>query len=512
MTEVTEILYQWLKNISQRQISKSTGASRNTISKIIKKAMSLGLQLGSISDETLLSISGEISLWLLHGEVSKTGAAQQHLKEHHNQIKTWLDEPYMTIRQMRRLLLENDPDTMISETSLHRYIKKYFPRPIDTTVVLHTLPGQQAQVDFGYVGKMLDPATNKYRRTHVFVMTLSYSRYRFVHFVFKQDVATWIECHILAFNFFGGVPQTILLDNLKAGVIKPNIYDPKINYSYAECARYYDFVVDPAKVRTPTHKGKVERSIQIVRQQIIAGRNFDNVIEANKYAKHWCANIIANEITRTTGESPHDRFMRDEKEILIKLPNVPYEFAIWQESLVNRDQHITFQGSFYSMPIEYVGKCILVKATQRMIVIFSQGKQVKIHNRLERKGLWNTDPLDIPANAKYYLDNTAEVCLARAKEIGEGTYIVIETLLNRSSTSKLRKAQAILRLAEYNSANRLEQACLYALQFGDTTVESLKKIIMYNIDQLPNLQTTMMSTQELSEGAFLRDPSEFLVH
>lgn len=359
---------------------------------------------------------------------------------------------------------------------------------------------------------MFDPKTNKRRRTHAFVMTLSYSRHRFVRFVFRQDVATWIQCHVEAFKFFEGVPQTVLLDNLKAGVIKPHIYDPVINRSYAECARYYNFVVDPAKVRTPTHKGKVERSIQIVRHQIIAGREHENVHQANQYALNWCENIIGNEVTRTTGEPPKLRFERDEKSELICLPAMPYEFSIWQEAQVGRDQHITFQGSFYSLPVKYIGKMLLVKANDRMIYIYDQGEQVKVHRRLSRKGLWGTDPNDLPEGAKHYLDKTPEACLIQAKEMGEGTYSVISTLLKTPSTSRLRKAQAILRLGEHHGEERLEQVCLYSLQFGDTTVEALKKIITHDLDKLQETRMPEMSSDELSEGAFLRNPKEFLTH
>jgi hypothetical protein len=146
-----------------------------------------------------------------------------------------------------------------------------------------------------------------------------------------------------------------------------------------------------------------------------------------------------------------------------------------------------------------------------MVYILSKGTQIKAHTRLKRKGSWSTDPLDFPEAANCYLDNTAEVCLARANNIGVATSSVLTKLLTRASTSKLRKAQAILRLAEYNSAERLERACVYALQFGDTTVAALKKIIIHNIDAPSANQATVMSAQELSEGAFLRDPNEFLV-
>jgi len=512
MTEVTEVLYQWTKRVSQRQIVKLTGTSRNTARKIISRAIELGLKPDTTDDNQLLSVSAAITEWLKGNSKPAPGQAQQQLEAFHEQLKAWLDEPYMTIRQIGRLLAEQNPPAHVSETSLHRYIKKHFPKPIDSTVVLHTQPGEQAQVDFGYAGKLFDPALKKLRRTYAFVMTLSFSRHRFVRFVHKQDIATWIECHVEAFKFFGGVTQSVLLDNLKAGVLKPDIYDPLINRSYAECARYYGFIVDPAKVRTPKHKGKVERSIQIIRQQILAGREFDDLHQLNEYALHWCGHVIAHKVTRTTGETPAVRFERAEQKVLIALPEVPYELAIWQEAKVGRDQHITFQGSFYSLPIEYVGKRVSVRATKHMLTIHAQGRPIKVHQRLNKKGLWSTDFADIGERAKYYLEKTPKFCLDQAKAIGPGTHSVLSQILKHSSTTKLRKAQGILRLADQYSQGRLEEACLYALQFGDTTYDALKKIIVHDLDKTCQQTNNTMSFDELSDGAFLRNPHEFLTH
>lgn len=512
MTEITEILYQWMQNTSQRKIVKLTGTSRNTVRKIIHQAIELGLIPGKTDDEQLLAMSAVIKDWLTSATKLSSGTAQHQLEQQHEQIKQWLDEPHMTVRQIGRLLKELTPSVTTSETSLHRYLKKHFPKPIESTTVLHTLPGEQGQVDFGYAGTINDPSTGKQRRIHAFVMTLSYSRYRFVHFVYKQDIATWIDCHVRAFTFFGGVPKTILLDNLKAGVNKPDIYDPVINLSYAECARYYSFIADPAKVRTPTHKGKVERSIQIIRQQILAGRSFDNIGKLNDYAHHWCGNIIANEITRTTGETPKQRFARDEQSKLLPLPNVPYEYATWQEVKVGRDQHVTFKGSFYSMPIKYVGETVTIKATQHMLSIYYLGKQIKAHKRLLGKGKWSTDNGDISERAKHYLDNTPDVCLEKAKAIGPATHSMLGTLLSTPTTCRLRKAQAILRLADRYTQARLESVCVHALQFGNTSVDALKRIITHDLDKKSVEGQSNMSTEELSQGAFLRNPNEFIIH
>lgn len=229
----------------------------------------------------------------------------------------------MTVTQMVRLLSELGET--ISEGSLRNYVKANLKARQKTTLHIVTKPGQQGQVDFGYVGLMRDSITNKSRKTYAFIMTLSHSRLRFVRFVFRQDVSTCIDYHIRAFNFFNGMPHTILLDNLKSGVNKPDIYDPLINRAYADLERHYGFIVDPAKVRIPRHKGKVERSVTIVKQQLIAGRNYDSIDTANRAAFDWCKNEIAHRVTRTTGETPWNLFIREETFALKSLPETDFE-------------------------------------------------------------------------------------------------------------------------------------------------------------------------------------------
>src|SRR5690606_36271058 len=107
-------------------------------------------------------------------------------------------------------------------------------------------------------------------------------------FVFTQDQLTWAQIHISAFQFFGGVPARIILDNLKAGVIKPDIYDPTLNETYSELSRFYGFAIDPAKAYKPEHKGKVERSVRIVKEQLIAGKSYSDVSCANIESAKWC--------------------------------------------------------------------------------------------------------------------------------------------------------------------------------------------------------------------------------
>jgi transposase len=145
----------------------------------------------------------------------------------------------------------------VSHSSVKRFVRRHIEPPTPrVTVRLETPPGRQAQVDFGRARVVLG---SERRHLWAFVMMLSHSRHRFVRFVAHQDVDTWIDCHIRAFEFFGGVPETVLLDNLKAGVVKPDLYDPTVNRAYGELERHYGFVVDPTRVATPEHKGRPRR-------------------------------------------------------------------------------------------------------------------------------------------------------------------------------------------------------------------------------------------------------------
>lgn len=509
MIEITEILYRWRKGISTRKIAESLGTSRNTIREIVTLAEALGLEQGSANETHLLEISRLLTD--ARSQKKQRGSAQTLIAVYHDEIRQWLAQPYITVRQIQRLLAEPPHHAIASETSLHRYIKRHFDIKPKVTIHLETIPAQQGQVDFGYVGLMLDPVSHKMRKTQAFVMTLSHSRYRFVYFVFRQDTATWIDCHKRAFAFFGGVPETVLLDNLKAGVLKPDIYDPTLNPAYAACARHYGFIADPAKVRTPEHKGKVERSITIVKQQVIAGRDHQDITAANQYAQHWAKHIIANKVTRTTGETPWERFNRDERAKLIPLPATDFECPIWQQAMVGREHHVVFKGSFYSVPAKYVGEEVTVCAKLRIVEIYHHNALIKTHIRASKKGQWVTDIADIPDQQAHYLKNNPEQCKLRAQQLGGGVQQVIDHILSKNSSTNLRKAQGVLRLADKYGQAHLNAACTRALHFNNIKYGTIERILEQDLASIKLLDASVNEdVSYLSEGAFLRAPSEFL--
>jgi transposase len=512
MTEIQEVLYQYYKGISIKQITQSLGMARNTVREIIRLAQGFGLKAKQGAESELEHLAEQVRQ-ARHRPCMIEGTIQALLGTYHEQLKAWWKSPYMTATQMTRLLGETHQVT-VNDRSMRRYVARHF-KEVDApkaTVHLETPPGNQGQVDFGYAGMMKDPISQKMRRAYAFVLTLSYSRHRFVRFVFRQDVQTWIDCHIRAFHFFGGAPKTLILDNLKAGVLSPDIYDPTLNRSYAELERHYGFVADPAKVRTPQHKGKVERSVTIVRQQVLAGRTFKDSEEANAYALQWSRHEIAHRVTRTTGQTPWERFEQAEKASLVPLPLEDYEYSLWQEGKVHHDHHIVFQGSFYSVPSDYIGETVWIRATQRLVEVFLEAKRIKLHVRTYEKGQWVTDKADYPEGARIFLSKDADTCLQEAQAIGSSAHAFLSQILKRPTLVSQRKAQAILRLADAYGKQRLEAACERSLAFDNLSYRSLKRILVQALDQKSRHEEEKktLARCSLRESSYLRHPQEFV--
>ena len=190
-----------------------------------------------------------------------------------------------------------------SYSAVRRFVHCLEPqKPKEVFVRVECQPGQQAQVDFGYAGRMLDPATGKPRKSWAFVMTLSFSRYQYVEFVFGQTVATWLLCHRHAFEFFGAVPEEVVLDNLKAAIIRACFDDPLVQQSYRECAEHYGFLIAPCRPATPQHKGKVEQGgVHYVKRNFLGGRQPTSILQANQDVRQWSAERGASGATPPPG-------------------------------------------------------------------------------------------------------------------------------------------------------------------------------------------------------------------
>jgi hypothetical protein len=363
-----------------------------------------------------------------------------------------------------------------------RFVRALEPAVPEAFVRVETPPGDEAQVDFGSAGFLFDPQVRKVRKAWAFVMTLSFSRHQYVEFVFDQEVATWLRCHRNAFEFFGGVPRRIVLDNLKAAIVKAALHDPVVQRAYRECAEHYGFLISPCRPRTPWHKGKVEQGgVHYVKRNFLAGRAFRDVTEANEKVLAWCVETAGRRIHGTTREQPLKRF-ETEQGTLRSLPSSPYTLAVWKQAKLHPDCHVVFEKAYYSAPHRLIGQKLWVRAAEASVWIFHEHELLATHLRAQRPGQRRTVNDHLPPSKVAGLMASPASCLKRASEIGPATSELIGRLLGERPLDRLRTAQAVLRLAHKFSPRRLEAACGRALRFDETSYGAVKRILVKGLD------------------------------
>lgn len=368
-----------------------------------------------------------------------------------------------------------------SYSSLYRYVRHLEPISPTGFVRLEVAPGTEAQVDFGSAGLIADPVTGKTRKAWVFVMTLSYSRHQYATLVFDQSVGTWLRCHREAFEFFGGVPARIVIDNLKAAIVRAVWHDPVVQRSYRECAEHYGFLIAPCRPRTAWHKGKVESGVHYVKRNFLAGRSFRDLIAGNEQLLDWVINVAGVRRHGTTKEAPLVRFEAVERALLKPLPDSPHDLGVWKQARLHPDCHVVVDGAFYSAPYRLIGQTLWVRSNGLDVVVFHDHERLATH-RWGKPGARSTLDGHYPPYKAAFLMATPVFCRARAKGIGPWASELVGRLLDERPLDRLRTVQAVLRLADKYGAARLEAACRRALAFDTVAYTTLKRILEQGLE------------------------------
>lgn len=506
--ELVEVIYQWHKGSGISQIKRSLGLDRKTIRKYIELAETHGFirDMQAQPYEYYLELASSIQRGLK--TPLDSSASYKKTAVHQCAIEKLLSKPYMTPKQVYRIL-KMDYDYDLSYSTFNRYININYPRHPRNCIRIETRAGEEAQVDFGSAGMMYDPEGKRLRRAHTFVMTLSYSRLHYVEFVLDQGQVTWVKCHLNAFEFFGGVAKRIILDNLKSGILRPNTYDPVFNRAYAECAKHYGFIIDPAKIRAAEHKGKVERKIPVVRQQFLSSYAFADIKDANGKVKEWCLYGYGLQVHGTTKRKPLELFKEQEQSHLIPLPEERFDMPLWKEAKVHPDHHIVFDKSYYSLPTRYIGKKVWARGGMQSVQIFYDGELIKTHQRAYRPGTWRTDETDYPPEKSKYIMRSLSYYQTEAMKYGHHVSQLIIKIMAEHAYRNLRKVQAIFRLAEkygHEAVDLTSKRCLY---YEDLRMSTIKKVIQKGLYNLP-FEEEIINTAR-TDSPFSRSP-EYFVH
>ena len=372
-------------------------------------------------------------------------------------------------------------------SSLYRFLHRLEPRLPKATVRIERAPGSEAQVDFGYAGRLIDPTTGGLRKAWAFVMVLAYSRHQYVEFVFDQSLPTWIALHRHAFAFFGGVPHRVVLDNLKAGITRACFDDPQIQPTYRECAEHYGFLVAPCAPHTPEHKGKVEQGgVHYVKRNFLGGRAPTLLPQANAEVLEWCRTTAGRRVHGTTKVPPLERFEATERAQLKVLPPTPYDLATWKRVTLHRDGYVVFEQAFYSAPFRLIGQPLWVRGGSQEVRLYTADYAlVATHARAQQPGERLTHPDHLPPEKVPGALWTRETCRGLAADVGPATTQFVQALLEDPVVDRHPRAVRVLKLRPAVGAVRLEAACARALRFGDLTYATLKRILDQRLEAEP---------------------------
>lgn len=364
-----------------------------------------------------------------------------------------------------------------------QFTKRYPDLPV-SMVRIHR-PGERAEIDYADGIDILDPVTGEVYSTNLFLGVLCYSRYVFAEFTFTQKSCDFLSSHVRMLEFFGGVPQAVVPDNLKSAVTKAHRYDPELNPAYCRLAQHYEMAVLPAVIYSPKHKAIVERSIQIFQRWFywrVRKITFTSLVELNKALKEHLE-LFNRRIHRIFNKTRHEMYL-EERSTLKPLPVNPYEVSIHQQATLHTDCHLQFDKNYYSAPWELRGKALDVWATDRALEIYFNGKRVALHCRVAGgQGHFVTDQNHYPPQYKAYLEVTPTSLRKRAEGLGPNVLKVMETLMGgQYPLLYLRRCQGIVGLSKKYSAEKLDQACAQALVFDRCSARFIENLIKNQVD------------------------------
>jgi transposase len=351
-----------------------------------------------------------------------------------------------------------------------RGLRKKAPKQFDR---LEFLPGQEAQVDYGKGAKTLH-GTGKYRKPRLFVMTLKYSRRSFRKVVWKSSKETWAKLHEEAFRYFGGCSQYVVLDNLKEGVIKPDIYEPELNPVYAAMLDHYGVVADPTRVRDPDRKGTVENAIKHTQDTALKGRTFESIEEQNEWLMHWEEKWAAPRI-HGRAKRQVEKMFQEEKPYLKRLPLTSFSYFRQETRTVWDDGAIQVGQSYYSALPAPLYKQVIVRIYEFEIEIIDPVTMqvIRRHIKSSRPGSVRMEPGDRifnPSRQTNYL-------FAKAEKIGPATKKLCRRLFQEEGRSGQRRIQGIVNLLRNYEACYIEEASRKALEVGLRSCRPIRKLV-----------------------------------
>lgn len=408
------------------------------------------------------------------------------LDPYRDQIMEWMEEKGLTVFLVHRKL--SDLGESVSLSSVQRYVNKCKKQEVYVPVI--TAPGEEAQVDYGYLGKF--QKEGKLVKVWVFCMVLSHSRYAFYSLSTEQTVQSFIHSHQMAFDFFSGTPAKVLIDNLGAGVMEYEFYQTEFQQQYLAFLDHYGVTPTNARICRGQDKGKVEAGVKYIKNNFLPTVNHSDFEKLATDLQSWNTEVCNRRLHGTTRRIPEAFFLKDEKEQLFSLPKERFKITVREKRKVDAYGHLYFRYNFYSVPFHYAGEELTLVISEKTFDVYNNDVLITTHVIHPGKGTF----MSLNCHKPYYKQAKTELYYREEmRRIGVSAERVYELLRSSKPFHWKNMIKGILRLTEIYRITAIDAACLQAMEEGTYDYKHIRQICLTN-----SLKKQTVETVKIPKG------------
>ena len=490
MRKISEVFRQHFElKRSYRDVARSLNISISTVSEYLARAKNAGISWPLPNEMTEQELYKKLFVPVNDTKVEKP-------KPDWEMIHRELHKKGMTLRLLWREYRDHHPQGL-GYSMFCNYYRRYACMMTPVMRQVHKA-GEKTFVDYaGMKMPWLDPMTGEIHEAEIFVGCLGASQFIYTEATATQQLPDWIQSHIHMFEYFGGVSEIIVPDNLKSGVTHAHRYDPDINTNYQRLGEHYGIAIVPARAAEPKDKAKVESAVSIVERQILAPLRhltFTSMGEMNAAISKRLT-VLNKQPFQKMKTSRIELFETIDKPALKPLPPTRYQCAEWKKAKIHVDYHFIFDDHYYSVPYQHARRVVEICATSKTVECFSKGERIASHTRSHKKYGFTTLPEHMPKAHQEHAKYSPSYIKNWAKKIGEQTAAFIEHMMRSRAFPQqaYRACYGLLRLSHRYGEERLEKACTKALLIHATRYQQVESILKNQLEEVPVHQTNTVS-------------------
>jgi transposase len=502
--EVREVLRAWLAGKSERAVAAQAGVDRKTSKRYVRAAVAAGLSRdggeGQLTDELIGRVVSVVRPVRPDGH----GLGWAELEARQQQIAGWVAGGVPVVKIG---ILLGRQGVVVAERTLHRFAAERCGAAGSkvTTRVDDGPPGSELQIDFGDLG-LIPAGDGRRRKLRALVFTAAFSRYMFVYLTFSMTLEEVIAGCEDAWQFFGGVFRVVIPDNMSPVVVKADAVNPRLTREWVEYSQARGFATDPARVRHPRDKPRVEAGVHYVQGNFFAGESFADLADARSRMARWLAGTANSRVHGTTRQVPAVVFAGQEAPCLLPVPAERYQVPYWAEVKVHVDYHIQVARALYSVPWRHAGARVMARADEHLVKVYLRDQLIKTHPR-KHPGGRSTDAADMPPGVEGYATRSVDRLVAQAACYGESTGIYAERLLDGDQPwMMMRSVYRLIGLAKRYGAEAADAACSRALDVDVINVSKIESMLKNATERAPAAAGLAVPA---GGGRFARDPAEY---